>query len=130
MTHELASQTKAWTSLRGREVAALGRELLGGNGIVSDFLVRFLGLHEAPAARRTGCWALHVRQCMASEGPPSWSQQRPAVVITCPALLCLHFCCTLAGDTNRFYACTPPLCICGGWSVCYRLSERFVRLCR
>ncbi len=40
MTHELASQTKAWTSLRGREVVALGRELLGGNGVVTDFLVR------------------------------------------------------------------------------------------
>ncbi len=40
MTHELASKTKAWTTLRGRETVALGRELLGGNGIVSDFLVR------------------------------------------------------------------------------------------
>ena len=30
---------KAWTTLRGREVVALGRELLGGNGIVADFLV-------------------------------------------------------------------------------------------
>ncbi|CAL5230083.1 g13540 [Coccomyxa viridis] len=39
MTHELASNTKAWTTLRGRETVALGRELLGGNGIVSDFLV-------------------------------------------------------------------------------------------
>ena len=39
MTHEMASMVKAWTTLRGREVAALGRELLGGNGIVSDFLV-------------------------------------------------------------------------------------------
>ena len=39
MTHELASTTKAWTTLRGRETVALGRELLGGNGIVSDFLV-------------------------------------------------------------------------------------------
>jgi hypothetical protein len=42
MTHELASTTKAWTTLRGREVVSLGRELLGGNGIVSDFLVRRL----------------------------------------------------------------------------------------
>lgn len=40
MTHELASTTKAWTTLRGREVVSLGRELLGGNGIVTDFLVR------------------------------------------------------------------------------------------
>ncbi len=39
MTHELASKTKAWTTLRGRETVALGRELLGGNGIVADFLV-------------------------------------------------------------------------------------------
>ena len=39
MTHEHASMAKAWNSLRGREVCALGRELLGGNGILSDFLV-------------------------------------------------------------------------------------------
>ncbi|BDA45206.1 Glutaryl-CoA dehydrogenase, mitochondrial [Coccomyxa sp. Obi] len=39
MTHELASTTKAWTTLRGREVVSLGRELLGGNGVVADFLV-------------------------------------------------------------------------------------------
>ena len=39
VTHEQASQVKAWTTLRGREVVSLGRELLGGNGIVSDFLV-------------------------------------------------------------------------------------------
>ena len=39
MTHEQASMTKAWTTSRAREVVALGRELLGGNGIVSNFLV-------------------------------------------------------------------------------------------
>ena len=39
MTHEQASLVKAWTSLRGREVVSLGREVLGGNGIVSDFMV-------------------------------------------------------------------------------------------
>lgn len=39
MTHEHASLAKAWTTLRGREVCALGRELLGGNGVVADFLV-------------------------------------------------------------------------------------------
>ena len=39
MTHEQASLVKAWTTLRSREVLALGRELLGGNGILSDFLV-------------------------------------------------------------------------------------------
>lgn len=39
MTHEQASLVKAWTTLRGREVVSLGRELLGGNGILSDFLV-------------------------------------------------------------------------------------------
>lgn len=37
MTHEQASLVKAWTTLRGREVVALGRELLGGNGILADF---------------------------------------------------------------------------------------------
>lgn len=30
------AMTKAWTTLRIREVAALGRELLGGNGIITD----------------------------------------------------------------------------------------------
>lgn len=39
MTHEMASTVKAWNTRTGREVMALGRELLGGNGIVSDFLV-------------------------------------------------------------------------------------------
>ena len=39
MTHEQASLVKAWTTAKGREVVALGRELLGGNGILSDFLV-------------------------------------------------------------------------------------------
>ena len=43
LTHEMASKTKAWTTLRGREVASLGRELLGGNGIVADFLVGHAG---------------------------------------------------------------------------------------
>ena len=39
MTHEQASLVKAWTTLKGREVVSLGRELLGGNGILSDYLV-------------------------------------------------------------------------------------------
>ncbi|GFR46240.1 hypothetical protein Agub_g7786 [Astrephomene gubernaculifera] len=39
MTHEQASLVKAWTSARGREVVALGRELLGGNGILAHFHV-------------------------------------------------------------------------------------------
>lgn len=39
MTHEQASLVKAWTTQNGRQVMALGRELLGGNGIVTDFLV-------------------------------------------------------------------------------------------
>ena len=39
MTHEMASTVKAWNTRTGREVVSLGRELLGGNGIVSDFLV-------------------------------------------------------------------------------------------
>jgi acyl-CoA oxidase len=33
------SMAKAWNTLRGREVCSLGRELLGGNGIVLDFHV-------------------------------------------------------------------------------------------
>ena len=39
MSHEQASLVKAWNTSRGREVVALGRELLGGNGIVADFLI-------------------------------------------------------------------------------------------
>jgi len=30
---------QSWITLRARETAALGRELLGGNGILADFLV-------------------------------------------------------------------------------------------
>lgn len=37
VTHEQASLVKAFTTLRMREVVALGRELLGGNGIVAEF---------------------------------------------------------------------------------------------
>ncbi|KAJ3693818.1 hypothetical protein LUZ60_009298 [Juncus effusus] len=39
MTPGQASLGKAWTSLKAREVVSLGRELMGGNGILSDFLV-------------------------------------------------------------------------------------------
>ena len=39
MSHEQASLVKAWSTARGREVVALGRELLGGNGILSHFHV-------------------------------------------------------------------------------------------
>jgi len=39
MTPGQASLCKAWNTLRARETVALGRELLGGNGILSDFLV-------------------------------------------------------------------------------------------
>lgn len=34
-----ASMAKSWITLRARETVALGRELLGGNGILTDFLV-------------------------------------------------------------------------------------------
>ncbi|XP_057983489.1 acyl-coenzyme A oxidase 4, peroxisomal-like isoform X2 [Malania oleifera] len=39
MTLGHASLAKSWISSRARETVALGRELLGGNGILSDFLV-------------------------------------------------------------------------------------------
>mmetsp|Transcript_25590 Transcript_25590/g.64931 ORF Transcript_25590/g.64931 Transcript_25590/m.64931 type:complete len:461 (-) Transcript_25590:299-1681(-) len=39
MSHEQASMVKAWNTLRAREVTALGREVLGGNGILADFNV-------------------------------------------------------------------------------------------
>ncbi|KAJ1396181.1 Acyl-CoA dehydrogenase, conserved site [Sesbania bispinosa] len=39
MTPGHASLGKSWITLRARETAALGRELLGGNGILADFLV-------------------------------------------------------------------------------------------
>lgn len=38
MSHEQASLVKSWNTLRGRECVALARELLGGNGILSEFL--------------------------------------------------------------------------------------------
>ncbi|XP_031483522.1 acyl-coenzyme A oxidase 4, peroxisomal [Nymphaea colorata] len=39
MTSGQASLGKAWITLRARETVSLGRELLGGNGILADFLV-------------------------------------------------------------------------------------------
>ncbi|KAJ4704417.1 Acyl-coenzyme A oxidase 4, peroxisomal [Melia azedarach] len=39
MTSGHASLAKAWVSSKARETVALGRELLGGNGILTDFLV-------------------------------------------------------------------------------------------
>ncbi|KAF5194609.1 Acyl-coenzyme A oxidase 4, peroxisomal, partial [Thalictrum thalictroides] len=39
MTAGHASMGKAWITLRAREAVSLGRELLGGNGILADFLV-------------------------------------------------------------------------------------------
>ncbi|KAK1322240.1 Acyl-coenzyme A oxidase 4, peroxisomal [Acorus calamus] len=39
MTSGHASMGKAWTSLKARENVSLARELLGGNGILADFLV-------------------------------------------------------------------------------------------
>lgn len=39
MTTGRVSLGKAWISLKARETVALGRELLGGNGILADFLV-------------------------------------------------------------------------------------------
>ncbi|KAK9920404.1 hypothetical protein M0R45_028959 [Rubus argutus] len=39
MTPGQASMGKAWITVKARETVALGRELLGGNGILSDFLV-------------------------------------------------------------------------------------------
>ncbi|KAB2630514.1 acyl-coenzyme A oxidase 4 [Pyrus ussuriensis x Pyrus communis] len=39
MTPGHASMGKSWITLRARETVALGRELLDGNGILSDFLV-------------------------------------------------------------------------------------------
>ncbi len=39
MSHGQASLVKAWTTLRARETMALGREMLGGNGVVADFHV-------------------------------------------------------------------------------------------
>lgn len=44
MTHEQASLVKAWNTSRGREVLSLGRELLGGNGVVADFHVAKVGV--------------------------------------------------------------------------------------
>ncbi|KAI5663421.1 hypothetical protein M9H77_22744 [Catharanthus roseus] len=39
MTPGHASLAKSWISLRARETVSTGRELLGGNGILADFLV-------------------------------------------------------------------------------------------
>lgn len=37
MTAGHASMGKAWITLRARETVSLGRELLGGNGILAEF---------------------------------------------------------------------------------------------
>eukprot|EP00744_Colponema_vietnamica_P003286 GILI01005058.1.p1 GENE.GILI01005058.1~~GILI01005058.1.p1 ORF type:complete len:463 (-),score=156.24 GILI01005058.1:207-1514(-) len=48
MTVTHVGLAKSWNSLRGREVAALGREIIGGNGIVYDWHVaRFFNDMEA-----------------------------------------------------------------------------------
>ncbi|CAH9070498.1 unnamed protein product [Cuscuta epithymum] len=39
MTPGQASLAKSWITLRARETVSLGRELLGGNGVLADFLV-------------------------------------------------------------------------------------------
>ena len=39
ISHDKLNNFQAWVSARARETVALGRELLGGNGIVTDFLV-------------------------------------------------------------------------------------------
>ena len=39
LIHLFSDLCQAWNTLRGRETVALARELLGGNGVVSDFLV-------------------------------------------------------------------------------------------
>ncbi|PKU68509.1 uncharacterized protein LOC110111934 [Dendrobium catenatum] len=44
MTPGHASLGKAWTTNKARETVSLGRELLGGNGILADFLVAKVGL--------------------------------------------------------------------------------------
>ena len=47
---------QAWTSKKAREVVSLGRELLGGNGILADFLVAKVRSRDP-----TGCmFDLHV----------------------------------------------------------------------
>lgn len=38
-TLTILSNSQSWISLKARETAALGRELLGGNGVLADFLV-------------------------------------------------------------------------------------------
>ena len=57
MSHEMASTVKAWNTRTGREVMALGRELLGGNGIIADFLVAKVPLGCTPFIEfaRAGC---------------------------------------------------------------------------
>jgi len=39
MSHSQASLVKAWITAQARQVCATGREMLGGNGVVSDYLV-------------------------------------------------------------------------------------------
>jgi len=47
---------QAWNTLRARETVALGRELLGGNGILSDFLVAKVSSYAF--------WLIIVSRCL------------------------------------------------------------------
>jgi alkylation response protein AidB-like acyl-CoA dehydrogenase len=53
MSHEQASLVKANVTLRGREVVALGREILGGNGLPPSRTVLLMLSHINSAHRHS-----------------------------------------------------------------------------
>lgn len=65
---------QAWNTKRARETVALGRELLGGNGILADFLVAKVS---------------YLQRC---ENLPNLTQSRSAMIQNCRlgSKLCLQ----------------------------------------
>ncbi|KAK1355662.1 hypothetical protein POM88_048918 [Heracleum sosnowskyi] len=70
MTAGQASLGKSWNTAKAREVVSLGRELLGGNGILADFLV----------AKRSVIWNpfTHTKAHMKST---PWSQVKKSLAL-------------------------------------------------
>ena len=71
---------QAWNTLRGRETVALARELLGGNGVVSDFLVaKAFSDMEAIYTCAMCTQRSHRVHCWVSEQCTCYTQLRPIV---------------------------------------------------
>ena len=97
LDHATSAMTKAWNTLRGREVMALGRELLGGNGVVSDFWSPSPSMTWRPSSRTraptksTRLWpaakpqaSLRSRPQLADREPPQPPRQTWPWLVSLP----------------------------------------------